>query len=274
MLHCHLFRNRVCAVSYLNTLPLVWGMLHGRQRNAYELTFAIPSVCADRIESGAADIGIVPSAEVPRLALEIIPGTGIASCGPVRTILLISKVHPSAIRTVAADASSRTSVQLARIILAKRYGSSPDIALTPPNLDSMLQSADAALIIGDPALRIEPARLPYFVLDLGAEWVELTGLPMVFAVWAGPPGVATIENQQAFADSCRFGLEHLDDIAAAAESERGIRRDIARRYLAENLVLELGPREYTGLDLFLRSTAELAEAPFATLVNSDSVHGH
>src|SRR5215472_6250066 len=150
-------RLRVCAVSYLNTTPLVWGMLHGAQRGLFDLEFAIPAVCADRLASGDADIGIVPSFELTKQELEIIPGAGIACHGAVRSILLISSRPAEAIRTLAADSSSRTSVELARVILARKYGAHPEIVRQAPNLDAMLKTADAALIIGDPALRIDPA---------------------------------------------------------------------------------------------------------------------
>jgi predicted solute-binding protein len=151
---------RVCAVSFLNTSPLVWGMLHGPQRGLFELDFRIPSGCADQLASGAADIGIVPSFELTRQNLEVIPGAGIACHGAVRSILLISKRPAPQIRTLAVDTSSRTSVQLARVILERRYGA--DFVSIPhaPDLETMLRTADAALIIGDPALRLEPARLP------------------------------------------------------------------------------------------------------------------
>ncbi len=152
----------MCAVSYLNTTPLVWGMLHGPQRDLFELEFAIPAVCADRLASGAADIGIVPSFELTRQNLETIPGAGIACHGACAAAFCWISSRPAAeIRTLAADSSSRTSVELARVILARKFGAHPEIVRHAPNLDAMLQAADAALVIGDPALRIDPARLPY-----------------------------------------------------------------------------------------------------------------
>ncbi len=163
-------------------------MLHGPQRGLFDLDFRVPAGCADQLASGAADIGIVPSFELTRLNLETIPGTGIACHGPVRSILLISSRPAAEIRTLAADSSSRTSVELARVILERKYGATPTLIRQPPDLEAMLRSADAALIIGDPALRIDPARLPYHAYDLGAEWVDMTGLPMVFAVWAAHAG--------------------------------------------------------------------------------------
>ena len=129
-------------------------MLHGDQQGLFDIEFSIPSECADRLESGAADIGIVPVAELPRLGLAIVPGTGIACRGAVRSILLVTKVARPKIRVLAADTSSRTSVQLARILLERNHGARPRFVPHPPDLAAMLEAADAALIIGDPALRV------------------------------------------------------------------------------------------------------------------------
>src|SRR5580700_4949666 len=196
---------RVCAVSYLNTVPLVWGMLHGAGpedgKDAFDLRFALPSACADQIASGDADIGIDPVIEMARQKLEYFPGTGIACHGPVRSILLVSKVPFRQIRTLATDAGSRTSVQLARIILTERSGVTPRLISMPADLATMLGEADAALLIGDAALRIDPEKLPFETLDLGGEWVSMTGLPMVFAVWAGRKGVVRPSLTAAFNNS-------------------------------------------------------------------------
>src|SRR5215813_7297152 len=114
-------RPRVSAVSFLNTTPLVWGMLHGPQQGLFDLEFRLPAGCADDLANGSADIGIVPSFELTKQDLEIIPGVGIACHGPVRSILLISHCPAAKIRTLAADTSSRTSVELARVILERKY---------------------------------------------------------------------------------------------------------------------------------------------------------
>jgi predicted solute-binding protein len=247
---------RVCAVSFLNTTPLVWGMLHGPQQGLFDLDFRIPSVCADQMASGAADIGIVPCFELTRQDLEIVPGTGIACHGPVRSILLVSRRPAGEIRTLAADSSSRTSVQLARVILERRYGAEYVSIPHAPDLDAMLRVADAALIIGDPALRLDPALLPYEVHDLGGEWVEMTGLPMVFAVWAARRGAVTPEVVEAFRESCRYGRESMEEIVAAESARRGFAPGLVREYLTRHIVHELGLREYRGMELFLRYAQE------------------
>lgn len=243
---------RVCAVSYLNTTPLVWGLLHGAQRGQFDVEFRIPAECADRLASGAADIGIVPSFELTRQPdLEIIRGTGIACHGAVRSILLVSSRPAGAIRTLAADSSSRTSVQLARVILERKYGAIYTSVPHVPDLAAMLQIADAALVIGDPALHLDPASLPYHVYDLGAEWVEMTGLPMVFAVWAGRRGTVSSSVEGAFRDSLAYGRRQIEQIVQAESGRRGFAPELAREYLTKHIVHELGPQEYKGMELFL-----------------------
>ncbi len=231
-------------------------MLHGDERGLFDLSFAIPAECADRLADGRADIGIVPSVELNRQKLEIIRGTGIACNGPVRSILLISKVPFEEVRTLATDSSSRTSVALSRIVLAKKYGVEPRLYSQRPHLGSMLEEFDAALIIGDAALVLDPADLPFHVLDLGDEWTGMTGLPMVFAVWAAR-AEAPSQNPAPFLASLRFGMAHIEDIVREEHAKLGITEALARDYLTRNIVFELGEREYQGLAAFLQFASEL-----------------
>jgi chorismate dehydratase len=243
---------RVCAVSYLNTTPLVWGMLHGPQQGVFDLLFRVPSECADMVASGYADIGIIPSFELLRQKLAVVPGVGIASRGPVRSILLISKYPAAEIRTLAADSSSRTSVALARIILERKFGAMARIVSQPPALEPMLANADAALIIGDPALRLEPRALDGHVYDLGEEWTAMTALPMVFAVWAGRQEVIDPAVVAAFQESCRYGRERLEEIIRVESEQRGFAPELVRAYLGSHIRTEIGEAERRGMELFLQ----------------------
>lgn len=235
-------------------------MLHGDQREAVELSFRIPSACADEVASGAADIGIIPSVELNRHDYGRVRGLGIASRGAVRSILLISSKPFREIQTLAGDISSRTSVALARIILGRRYGTEPRIVPHAPDMTRMLTVADAALIIGDPALHLDPQSLGERVLDLGAEWTEMTGLPMVFAVWAGRKEAITPEVEAIFQASYRFGRDHLDEIINTEAAARGLAPELARQYLTRHIVCELGAAEYQGLELFLEYARAAHEA--------------
>ena len=239
------------AVSYLNSTPLIWGMQNGPQKSQVDLNFSIPSECALDIERGGSEVGLVPVAEIARQGLTIVPGVGITCEGVVRSILLFSRVPFRQIKTMAADSSSRTSVHLARVILRELYGSDPQIFRHEPILRSMLSQADAALIIGDPALMLEPDNLGFEWLDLGMEWFKLTRLPMVFAAWAGKPGIPIAAIEELTVGSYHFGKAHLAQIVDQEHKSRRISQDLARRYLTENIRFEIGTQEQHGLEAFL-----------------------
>jgi predicted solute-binding protein len=235
-------------------------MLHSpdqQLRSVFDVHFKLPSVCADELRSGAADIGIVPVIEMARQGLDYFHGVGIACHGPVRTILLISKVPFTKIRTLATDAGSRSSVMLSRVILAEKYGVSPKVVSRPANLGAMLTEAEAALIIGDAALALDPEKLPFETLDLGQVWNEMTGLPMVFAVWSGRKEVMQERYEKAFVESCRYGVTHIDDIVRAEAPARGFAADLVRTYLTRHIVFELGERDLEGMKLYLKHALAL-----------------
>lgn len=257
-------RPRVAAVSYLNTVPLVWGMLHGAQREVFDVHFDLPSLCARELAEGRADLGIVPVAEVWRNGWDTVPGCSIACRGEVRSILLVSRKPWDEIQTMAADRGSRSSVLLARILLSRRYGVHPSVVERVPELGPMLEECDAALLIGDAALRLDPETLPHPVLDLGSEWFALTGLPMVFATWSGP--AAAIERYgrerlaEAFAGSLEYGLSHMPELVASESAERGFEAALVERYLTRNVVFSLGAEELAGREAYLRYAEELRSA--------------
>lgn len=249
---------KVCAVSYLNTTPLIWGLQNTALGQQVDLTSALPSECADRVREGKADIGILPVVEIERQGLQWLPGVGIACRGEVRSILLVSKTPLSRIQKLAADIGSRTSVMLARILLAERHSCEPAIVAMRADLDAMLAVADAALIIGDPALLLDPValRARYEVLDLGQEWVDHTGYPMIFALWSGHsenlrPGLADL-----FIESYRSSLPHLAEIVANECPPRGIEQKLGSKYLTEHIAFELNARDYQGMEIYLRYTRE------------------
>ncbi len=182
---------RISAISFLNTAPLMWDFEHEpttELTNNFEISYTVPSACAKALEAGTADIGIIPVftyAQIPGLV--VIPNVAIASRGRVRSIVLVSKKPLERVETVAADTSSRTSVALAKVMLQSWYGGKRHFVPMDPDLTTMLEKCDAALIIGDPALLIETATIKVNgaqVFDLAELWVKHTGKPFVFAVWA------------------------------------------------------------------------------------------
>jgi chorismate dehydratase len=240
--------------------------------NNFDISYTIPSACAEALRAGTADIGIIPAAAyatVPDLA--IIPDVAIASRRAVRSILLVSKVPINQlskhVRTVALDTSSMTSVALAKVLFAKWLGGARDYKSMAPDLDAMLGACDAALLIGDPALQVDRTR--YFTLDLAEEWVARTGKSFVFAFWAirkqalaGRDGAAIAE---VFKKSRDHGLspKNLEAIAQEWAPRLGLTVEIVRVYLTHNIHYYLDPPCLEGLRLYYRLAAEIGALPQA-----------
>ncbi len=240
-------KTRLNAVSYLNTRPLTYGLEHGGLDHGFEILYDIPSVCARQVRTGEASAGVIPSIEYARSAVPyaIVPGVAIVSDGPVGSILLFHRVPVSRIRTVAMDVSSRSSVALARIVLKERYGLDFDAVDRPPDVPAMLEEADAALVIGDAAL--ESTDRPEPRMDLGEAWRELTGLPFVYAFWAGKESSLSSGEVEMLIESKNLGMAALDEIAEAHARNRSRPPFFYASYLRDNLIYGLCDRERRGL---------------------------
>jgi chorismate dehydratase len=248
-------RLRVGIVHYLNSWPLAWSFLRGDAPGWARAVYLPPAQVADGLGGGELDVGLLPTAELQRIpGLLVVPGLCLASQHEVRSVLLLSRVPPAAIRRVALDESSRTSAVLVQVLLAERYGVRPEVAPFRPDLEAMLATADAALLIGDPALRVD--RAPFHVIDLAAEWRALTGLPFVFAVWAVAPAAVGERPAGAitalFAESLARGERELPALVAAAAAQVGLPEPEVRTYLTEHLSYHLGAAERASLDEFFR----------------------
>ena len=251
-------KPKIAAISYLNTVPLVWGLLHGPQQNLLDVSFCLPSEAADRLAGGTADVGIVSSIEVPRQDLTCYPEIGIASFGRVRSLLLIAKCPLSEVRVLAADTSSRTTVVLAQILLNLDYGASPILVPTRPDLKTMLDVADAAVIIGDPALRLNPAELEYASYDLGELWTNFSGKPMIYAMWSGKPNRASAETFAILDASYRYGKQNLDSIIISETKRQGLPADLVSTYLRDNIKFELNSTYISGLETYYQHARALS----------------
>ena len=175
---------RLGAVSYLNARPLVHGLADDP---GVSLRFDLPSVCADLLARGEIDLGMVPSITyADRPGDRIVPAVCIGSEGQVASVAVYSRRPLRDVRSIALDSSSRTSAALTRILCARRWHISPTFAPRAPDGESMLAAADAALLIGDPALFLDHRALGADKTDLGEAWTALTGLPVVWAFWSGP----------------------------------------------------------------------------------------
>ena len=264
-------RLRISAISFLNTAPLMWDFEHiERARELskeFEISYTVPSLCAEALRKGEADIGIIPAITYQTIPdLVIIPDIAIASAGAVRSILLVSKKPLPEVRTVAVDTSSRTSVALLEIIFRKGWigGSSvPKFVPQAPELDRMLKSCDAALLIGDPALTIDRNR--YQVIDLAEVWSARTGKPFVFAFWAvrkrALEGQDAAEIARIFQQSRDHGLQNIDAIAKDWAPRVGISERDVKTYLTESISYSLSSETVAGLELFFELAAEFGIIP-------------
>ena len=146
---------RISIVEYLNTAPLVWGFTEGSLVGKYDLSFTVPSQCAEALRRGDADVAIIPAIEYQRMENVVaLPGMAVAAKGEVRSILVVSKRPIDMAKKIALDSSSRSSAALVKLLAAGYWGIKPEYIEAAPDPSEMLKDADAALIIGDPALRV------------------------------------------------------------------------------------------------------------------------
>ena len=253
---------RLGAVSYLNTGPLVDGL--DLQPERFEVRFDVPSRCATLLHEHQVDLGLIPSIEYLQGAdYRIVPGAAIVSDGPVASVALFSRKPVREITSIALDVSSKTSVALLKILCTRWFEIAPAFSPMAPDMTAMLQQNDAALIIGDNALFADDERLGLEKVDLAEEWVGMTGLPFVFAFWAGRPGAAGPEDVTALNEARDRGLANPERVA-----ERYFPGDPAKvrrgaEYLRENVKYDFGEREQAGLRMFYTLAAALGIVPAA-----------
>ena len=251
-------RVRIGAVNYLNSKPLIAEL--EALAPAAELVLDVPSRLADDLAAGRLDVALIPAIEYFRAGTyTIVPDIAIASHGPVLSVTLFSRVPWREVGRVALDAGSRTSAVLAEILLRKRYGVRPQVVPLPLEQGAEEADADAVLLIGDRAMR---ACLPGFAhaYDLGQEWHEWTGLPFVYALWAVRDGADLGEVAGALAEAKRRGVRRSGLIAQREAPRLGLDAGFCRRYLANIIHFDLGPREQAGLHHYYMLACELGLA--------------
>ena len=265
-------RPRVGHIQFLNCLPIYWGLMRSGALLDVDLFKDTPDRLNAALVAGDLDIGPISLVEYLRNAddLLLLPNLAVGSDGPVLSVNLVSTRPPAELdgRPVALGSTSRTGVLLAQMLLAEQYGAEPEYFRCPPELNQMLLEADAAVLIGDPALRAmyEAPALGLQVIDLAEAWKEWTGLPMVFAVWAvrkefaaAHPG-AVKEVHEAFQRSRDLCLGELDEVAeAAARWEPFDAATLATYFRA--LDFSLGEQQIAGIREFARLAAARGEAP-------------
>src|SRR5215468_2242083 len=267
-------KNKISIVKYLNAVPLAWGILEGPQKNDFEPVLSTPAECADQLANTRVDIGLIPSIEFQRIkGSRIVPGPAVASLYQVRSVILVSVVPLWKVKTVACDSGSRTSVALTRIVFDEFYHIHPDFKPAEPNLANMLAQSDAALLIGDSALKFmeendQPnverqkpllrwGSEPLEVFDLAERWRFLTGLPFVFAFWAVRDGFKDAGVVDTLKASRDFGVARIPDIAARYSETLQIKKDFLQEYLETNVHYYMDQSCLESLQLFYEKAAKV-----------------
>jgi len=279
---------RISIVQYLNTAPLVRGFTHGPLQGKYDLSFTVPSLCAEALRTQQADIAIIPAIEYQRIDnLTILRNLSIASKQRVRSLLLISKLPICQAQSIALDSSSRSTQALTKILCAEHWKISPTFHEASPDLSAMLQDTDAALLIGDPALRLSIAienearrgldaeqlcpgasagivgasATDLHIYDIVEEWRRLTKLPAVLAIWAvrqdAVPPSALPDIVSDFHSSLAFGLSQLPEISREASANLNLPEPDLRAYLQQNIDYTLDPENLQGLQRFFALSSHL-----------------
>jgi chorismate dehydratase len=268
---------RIAAIQFLNPAPLMWDFEHpplnAELATRYQLDWMLPSECADRLADGSADIGLIPIAALATIpGLRILPGCTIASKGRVRSLLLVRRANQpiTSLKSVAADTASRTTLVYTRILL-NEWGN-PSVPFLPmrADLDAMLDRADAAILIGDPALLALEEQANRFVRtgeelvyhDLAEEWFTLTGLPFVSAVWCSASGKVLDESvADTFVRSRDHGIENIEALVQEWSAKLPISEATIRTYLTENIHYILDSECINGMKEFFRRAAQLNILP-------------
>jgi chorismate dehydratase len=251
---------RVGAVSYLNAWPLTWTLDTAHDR--WSVRQDVPAVCAALLHSGEVDLGMIPSVEYLQAPdYRFVPGVGIGSRGPIASVAIYTRRDMPDVRRLALDTTSRTSVALAKILCARRYGIRPEFVPHRPDLGRMIRDCDAALVIGDRALEADHEALGLRKLDLGAEWTAMTGLPFIYAAWTGQPDALRPDDVADLQHAQAEGIRAIDAIVAKYSRGDETMATRAAAYLRDNVKYGLGSDEAAGLQLFLDYAAELGIGP-------------
>jgi chorismate dehydratase len=274
-------RLKLAAIDFLNPAPLMWDLEHepekSRLAERYEIHYSTPSRCAEDLFTGLADIGLVPAAAYAiDPTMLILPGCAIASKARIRSIILVTReAGPETANTIALDTSSLTSATYTEILFRKYWNSKAEFVPQAPDLDAMLATADAALLIGDPALlaledsqaRLDRTGEILLYFDLGYEWMQRTGVPWVSAFWAIRGAAAkelSFPREALIADfvtSRNRGLSHIEDLVEEWSGRIAVPRTVIRTYLTENIHYILDESCMEGLRTFYRYAAECSILP-------------
>ena len=240
---------RISASSYSNTAPLVWSFLYGSNHGKVELILDnAPARSAELLAAGRVDAALVPVIAYQFIeGVKLIPDVCVGARERVRSVCLVTRgCDLSDVRSVSLDTSSRTSVALTKIIFREFIGSEPEWKPAEPNVQEMLANSDAALIIGDPALRLSAGTSDLRIFDLAELWRSHTGLGFVFAMWMTGKDSSPVD----FAAARDEGLRHVDEIVSNYLPQIGLSAEEMTAYLTKNISYTMDSSMQEGLEMY------------------------
>ncbi len=239
----------ISAVSYSNTIPFVYGLLHSDVITDIDLSLDVPSECADKLIRGEVDVGLIPVAEIQKVQhARIISDYCIGAEGAVRTVVLISEVPVTEIKHIFLDYQSRTSAKLVQLLAHRFWNIHPRWHLGEAGFEHSVVKADtAALVIGDRTFAVEQKYR--YNIDLSAEWRKFTGKPFVFASWVSNTQLSELFVRR-FNHALRFGLNHIEKAIELTKTNQLVSNVDLLHYLQHSLSYNFNQEKKDGMDLF------------------------
>jgi chorismate dehydratase len=255
---------RISAVSYLNSLPFVYGLNHSALKEQCDISLDIPSVCAEKLITGKVDVGLIPVAAIPQVAnAHIISDYCIGANGKVKTVCLFSEVPLNEIKTILLDYQSRTSVMLVKILAKEFWKINPEFVNAEAGFENTIKGTTAGVIIGDRTFNLTPGSSPFgeegralLAYDLSDEWKNFTNLPFVFACWVANKNLPA-EFISEFNRALKTGLEHIDKTLESFPPSL-ISKTEAKKYLTENISYDFNQEKKKALEFFNKLSKNLS----------------
>ncbi len=257
------------SVSFLNAQPLTYAIENNLINHEFDLIQTPPSELSLKLHKGDIDLGLIPVAELlKRKDYKVVPGISISSIGSVDSVIIAAKQDIKELKSVAVDKRSQSSTALLRIVLELFYGTTPEYIATDIDKEGMMDNVDGAMLIGDSGLKqCYNLSGEYKIYDLGEIWTQETGLPFVYAVFAGSKDVILGTNAGALIESKNYGLGIVDKISKIESQKLGIDYDICYKYLTDRIKYDLGHEEIKGMIKYSELLSNLGEADKITDLN-------
>lgn len=255
---------KICAVSYLNTKPFLYGI--EQQFNEWEIILQIPSLCVEHFKSHLSDIALIPVGSLLDFQeIHLVDNFCIGANGKVDSVFLFSQKPIQNIERIYLDTHSRTSNGLIKILVKYHWNLNIPFHHTPTHQDSFqwIDDISGAVVIGDRAIQLKN-QYPY-VYDLAYEWKKWTGLPFVFAVWAFHHSQNVLEHLESLKQCFALGIQSIEKVATIWSNTFQTDRNQVLFYYQNNISYELDFQKKEALKLFLQYLSHLENTPPPTI---------